>query len=63
MVCQIKISFHSFLRKIDDSNMEPATVYRSSEGLSFELSVFFVLVQEVNEKNYAASCAAQPVQL
>ena len=40
--------------------MGPATVYRSSKGLSFELSGVFVLVQEVNEKNYAASCLASP---
>ena len=37
--------------------MGPATVHRSSKGLS---SGVFVLVQEVNEKNYAASCLAQP---
>ena len=37
-----------------------ATVYRSRKGLSFELSGVFVPIYEVNEKNHAASCAAQP---
>ena len=43
--------------------MAGSRLYRSRIGLSFELSGVFVLVQEVNEKNYAASCAAQPVLL
>ena len=34
--------------------MGPATVYRFSKEISFWLSVFFVLVQELDEKNYAA---------
>ena len=38
-----------------------AEVYRSRKGLSFELSGVFVLVYEVDEKNYAASCLAQLV--
>ena len=40
--------------------MAGSIVYRSRIGLSFELSVFFVPIYEVNEKNHAASCLAQP---
>ena len=41
--------------------MVEAPGYRSSEGLSFELSGVFVLVYEVDEKKDGASCPAQPV--
>ena len=37
-----------------------ATIYRSRRGLSFDPSGVFVPIYEVNEKNHAASCLAQP---
>ena len=40
-----------------------APVYRSSEGLSFELSGVFVLVYKVGEKKDDGSWSAQPVLL
>ena len=42
--------------------MAKAPDYRSSEGLSFELSGVFVLVYEVDEKKDDGSWSAQPVQ-
>ena len=41
--------------------MAKAPGYRSSEGLSFELSGVFVLVYEVDEKKDGGSWSAQPV--
>ena len=41
--------------------MAKAPDYRSSEGLSFELSGVFVLVYEVDEKKDDGSWPAQPV--